>query len=788
MTGYETNIFPITNLAELSSDYKLYQIKGLHPDQNEYYQNCQVLKRRLSYSLKKPVTVIERDGIPYLVIRADAAEPSSPFPLVRTAVTFERCPGTLKLDYNARKPQDDEICIRFLQFMLQAPLRSHPDLWQPGAGQPFFEKQATSTTGELLRFMGFSVRVTVTPSGGMGLCVDVTSKCVSANPLPTRISRDEFSMWDGRHAIYHYGHQWYEIQISGLDDRNVTEYMIQKDARWVHLLEYAAEDSEKPIPPELAQVPHDASVVLYRNNQEQERGAIASLCYPVFGTDVEEAGEQHASTILPPHVRRRMIHDFVSSYLVRLRFGDIQICVSPKPLAIQSRMFNVPDLKFGHSRVLSVRATQDTQHVSLDNLGSARLALLRDKEVGFYNVDPLDRQYFIMPQSVYESYGTRFLQDMRHAVDDLFPQKEGYDPVVVKYDDRGPKTFRFQGNAILKAVKAECQKPGYGIAMVHHTADRLIREEDQLAAMVIRELRQLDIYASVIHSAVGQECYELVSKGDKLRYEPRQSKRGKLAGYLRMVALNKVLLTNQRWPFVLATRLNADITIGIDVKHNTAGLVIVGSNGGDIRTLLKTSRQKERLLEEQLQSYLVEILRKESAARAESIRTIVIHRDGKIYPSELSGARQAMALLKQEGAISPEATLTVLEIQETSVVPLRLFDVVNKNGRSWIENPQIGFFHVANEVEGYLCSTGRAFPRSGTVRPLHVRHVGGPLPLEKCLEDVYYLTALAWTRPEDCTRSPITIKLNDRFLGEEATEYDADALDYVAVLAEEAMA
>jgi hypothetical protein len=44
---------------------------------------------------------------------------------------------------------------------------------------------------------------------------------------------------------------------------------------------------------------------------------------------------------------------------------------------------------------------------------------------------------------------------------------------------------------------------------------------------------------------------------------------------------------------------------------------------------------------------------------------------------------------------------------------------------------------------------------------------------------------LPWTRPDDATRYPITIKLNDRFLGEEAAEYDEDVLDIDAILDEQ---
>jgi argonaute-like protein implicated in RNA metabolism and viral defense len=339
----------------------------------------------------------------------------------------------------------------------------------------------------------------------------------------------------------------------------------------------------------------------------------------------------------------------------------------------------------------------------------------------------------------------------------------------------------------MEAVRAKCKKPGYTVVMIHHTTDRRLRDEDQLAAMVIRELRKLDIFAAVMHSAVGHECYRLINGPDgRPCYVPRKEARGKLSGYLRMVALNKVLLTNQRWPFVLSTPLNADLTVGVDVKQNTAGLVVVGRNGADIRAIFRTSRQKEQLLEEQLEAYLIEIIREEVGARSEPIRIIVIHRDGRIWPSEIAGARKALEFLKREGIVDPGAILTILEIAKSSPAPLRFFDVVERDGQARVYNPQVGLYHISND-DAYLCATGRAFPRPGTVKPLHVRHVEGPLPLEKCLEDVYCLTGLAWTRPDDCTRYPITIKLNDRFLGEEAGEYDAEALDYKATLGEEAI-
>ena len=65
MTGLESNIFPITNLYELSSSYRLYKIRGLNREHEQYFQNRQLIARKLSYALKSPATVVEYDDQPF---------------------------------------------------------------------------------------------------------------------------------------------------------------------------------------------------------------------------------------------------------------------------------------------------------------------------------------------------------------------------------------------------------------------------------------------------------------------------------------------------------------------------------------------------------------------------------------------------------------------------------------------------------------------------------------------------------------------------------------------------
>lgn len=517
-------------------------------------------------------------------------------------------------------------------------------------------------------------------------------------------------------------------------------------------------------------------MIRYRNNRGEDRAAPSGLCYLVGDT---QESALHRGAILEPHVRREQASGFVGEYLTDLRFNDIAVRTSLEPERVEQKFFRVPDFEFGNGRKLSVQGTPGASPVGLDNLGRKRIELLRDNCAGFYVKDRFRRQYLILPQSVWESWGERFVGDLKQAVDNLYPEGGGYKPEIVIYKDRGPRTYRDQGKAILKAVGDRFMESAYALVMLHPT-DRKLREHDLLAAMVIRELRAKDIYAAVNHSEMGERSYVMVSGKDGTpRYEVRENQRSRVMGYLRNVALNKVLLTNNFWPFVLATPLHAEVTIGIDVKNQTAGFTVIGRNGSFVKSYCHTSRQKERLLKAQVLTHLAEMIRDEKIRRGRPVKSVVIHRDGRCFQSEIDGAATAVDKLKKEGAVAADGTLTILEISKSAPVRLRLFEVQRTHGsKPFVQNPQVGLYTIINGSEGFLYSTGRAFPRRGTVQPLHVRCVLEGIPFVQALEDVYALTTLAWTRPEDCSRYPVTIKLTDRWLGEEASEFDEEALLY----------
>lgn len=772
---HETNLFVIQNAADLKARFRRCRVRGLNRDHADYHRNKDRL-RGLGREFRRPVTVIEERGELYLIVPADVVALPSEYALVGCVAQFEMEDAILDLDFAEPAPAHIDITINFLRHAADNRLIANRALWRPRPGQGFLERTPETISDNILKYNGFRVRPMRTAEGTLAMCVDATACHTAARPLPKKLDRDRFAReFKGKHCIYHFGDAWYEIMVTGLSDFTAERHAFLLNGKSRKLIEYILDEAAKPLGPELAQLGGDESVVLYPNYQGQERAAPTSLCFPVIGS--AELGRHHASTLLDPQRRRPKIASFVANYLAGLTLDGMPIKLAERGHSTARKVFQVPDIELGGKQRLSVRQTSDALAVDLRDLGKRRSSLLRDRQAGFYHNDPLDHQLFVVPRSVYDSFGGQFLADLGTEVDSYLGKTKSYQPDVIVYNDMGKRRFMLQAKAILEAVRQANPRPGYALAMIHRPEDQKRGDEDPLAAYVSQKLRdQFSLQTAVIHTDTACRAYREVHTPSGRKYNIDANQVRRFTGYLKNVALNHILLNNQRWPYVLATPLHADVTIGIDVKSNTCGLLAIGRNGRDVRFQSHTSGQKERLLEDQLGTYLIDILTAEQQARRAPIQSVVIHRDGRAFASELKGVTKAVSRLKRNGVLAPEADVSVVEIGKSSPAPLRLFDI--GDGASAIDNPLVGAWYAVDETEAYICTTGRPFLRQGTAQPLHVRRVYGALPIEKLAEDIYALSTLAWTQPEMCSRTPVTLRLNDRFLTGEAGEYDADAVTF----------
>ena len=778
----ETNCFRIDGLEALNATYRLYQIANLRRDSSDYYSNVQQLVRRLSFQMKAPVTTYDRAGETFLVIPPEFGEPSDRVLLVRALAVLKDTRETIDLDFTVANPDLDPVRLRFLQFIFQDPLWNNPRLWQPAAGKPFFFKKPEEQFGAIDLYEGFAIRVVPHPGNGFGLVVDLRRKLVSKSALPVSPTREQINALKGRSCLYKMGHIWFEVTLDGLADLSIGTPSIQLDGEAVSLIDYLHRESRKPVPASIANLSPDGAAIYYRTNGPDQRSAPVALCHLVEDTHSPAGARYQHKTVIKPYERYRQINLIVKKFLRRVQVGDVTLSVSSRTGRTRTKPFLPPNLRFGNDVTLSLEEKERNAY-TIKDYGQSRLTLLKDENAGFFNQRPLDRQYLVLPRSVENSYGSQFLKDLKTQVDGLYPSGGGYDPEVIIYDDLNiRRDFVGQSRAIREAVESADVRlrPGGALVMVHRY-DRRPRSADQLVAWTVKEFPDLfGLNAAVIHTEMAKKAYGSMTRGDATRYIVKDNERGRFSGYLRNVALNKILLTNWKWPFILDTPLHADVIIGIDVKNNTAAFTLIANGGKIIRLSTSSSRQKEQLLKAQVTQFVSDIIRQEGPHFESRPKKIVIHRDGRIWPVEIEGLKDACRQLVKEGYLDPGWQLTVVEIAKSAPAPLRLFDVKpSRSGQGiYVENPMVGNWIQTTPNEGYVCTTGRPFRIPGTSNPLHIRRADGNMSIEHCLSDIFSLSCLTWTRPEGAMRLPISIKLCDQSLFDEAAEYDQDAVKF----------
>ena len=403
-------------------------------------------------------------------------------------------------------------------------------------------------------------------------------------------------------------------------------------------------------------------------------------------------------------------------FLTQVPVGNVGLSVTDQAGLTRAKPFSLPNLRFGNDVTLSLNGNEANVCAAIRDYGRSRLTFLMTKKAGFFEQSPLDRQYLVLPKSVENSYGPQFLDDLKAQVHALYPSGGGYDPEVIVYDDLNiERDFVGQSRAITEAVGNSQVRPGYALVMIHRY-DRRPRSADQLAAWTTKEFPNLfELSAAVIHTDMAKKAYGSRTRGDETRYVVRENERNRFSGYLRNVAINKILLTNGKWPFVLDTPLHADVVIGIDVKNNTAAFTLIADDGKIVRFSTSPSRQKERLLKSQVAQFVSDLVRKEGFYLKQRPKQVVVHRDGRAWPAEIEGLKEACGQLVIEGCLDPGWRLTVVEIAKSAPAPLRLFDVKPSGGGTGphVENPMVGSWVQTAPDEGYVCTTGASLPNSG---------------------------------------------------------------------------
>jgi len=646
----------------------------------------------------------------------------------------------------------------------------NPELW--GNGRCYFWKRPLDISrehgeSEIDVFEGFVFNIVPLGDGRLCVSLDITHKYVDGRWLLERVDEQDIDRYRMRHFLYHFGHQWYRVQLLNTTGHTIEEQKFQNE--WTGNMEsvypYTKDQCCDDPPYWIRNLDKDSPAIIYRypGNEKQRYGA-AALCKLMYSTNEPAVSKLHQVTILSPQNRFQRIQRVISKLFQSTTLDAATIELSRNPLEVTPKIFSVPDQLFGHDIILKVQSNGATTGIPLARLGRTRLQYLLDKTIGPLANTPFDAQYIVLPASLPRMISEDVIERFKQMVGQFSPHLYSASPVI--YEDRGCNSLHRQVKAIQSALEQADIQRGYLFLVLpentktglHHYLKREFWPNLQSQCALASNIR---------------EFYVERSRNGKTTYQVRNETKGKYISYLRHAALG-MFQVNRKWLWALASPLHCDVYIGIDVLNHTAGFTFIYQGGKACYFRDYQSKQKEKLPARQIQSVISQNLREDIRRLGIVPQSLVIHRDGKWYESESLGLKAALDILKREKTLPSDIRANVIEIHKNSALGLRL---VEKNGRRFI-NPELGSWFPINDREGIVCNTGEPFHSPGTVNPLHVVIVEGEIPINFALEDTFALSQLLFSAPEGCARSPLTIRLADDFLEPIASTVELDEAIY----------
>lgn len=763
------NLFEITNLSDLQLSYRLLRVDGL-PEGDHYSKQLNLLVKSIVRETRNPVSLLRRGDDDFLAVPCDAPIPKLQRQLTPHVAVLHPEQGDYLLNLDKLNHDTERIALDFLRFNFDGPLMWDRDLW--GRGRMYYSKKPVNAErpGDRVDiYPGFVWNLVLLEDGRIYIAVDVTYRYIERAWFLERSAELEPRDFLRRHFLYHFGHQWYTVQLWGITGRSISDQSFIPDGFDVPVDVYTyTKKQDRDAPPIwLQNLDPESPAIIYRypGNELERYGALA-LCKLSLPPYDPQARKLHHFSILSPNQRLREIRGIIELHFQNTKLGNTRIRVRNFPLEIERKVFPVPAQRFGKNQILSANEnlnSEDLTIATLDSLGQKRMQLLTSNEAGPLDTTPFDAQYIFLPRSaprsINQEFEIRFIQTMQEV-----SARSNYTLRRILYDDREAKTLYQQVQAIKKAVRSAGITRGYALLVLP------VHAHPDLHNYIKKEL-----WPDIQFQCVTMEKIDSFYRpGGDGRIRVKSELGGRYKSYIRNCAL-AMMVVNRKWPWALESPLHYDVYIGIDVLNGIAGFTFVYERGRKLYFQDYPSKNKERLTAKLLRGILIEQLSKDLPNLSYRPESIVIHRDGRSFPSELRGLRIAIKELINDGLLPSWVKVGIVEVRKTMADNLRIFEGETIDA---VDNPTIGSYRVLRNGEGVVCTTGKPFRFKGTSKPLNASIVEGDLNTEWVLEDISALSHLVFTAPDKCMRLPATLKFADDFLEPiaSAVEDEEDAL------------
>lgn len=507
--------------------------------------------------------------------------------------------------------------------------------------------------------------------------------------------------------------------------------------------------------PNLPVQPNDVAVFVQdRSGEERSRPVPASRLFPVFTTEYEGLRSCSIRPQMTPEQRVATIKTFLQ-HLSNIKYGKIPISIAAEFFIKERSVFSPPRLEFGKGEIVApfpkgavpprTSSEFDTQVV---NWGAKKLPTLY--AAGPYHNEPLPDTILLYPQAIDRPTRETFLDDLKREIQRQTTQILH----VVQQRPYSVGTAERMGSSLLN-VATEVK-----LSNIRYLA--LVILWDRFDKSVHGELKNL------IKPLLSQCIMEKTVRSICLRSNPPRA-----TSQTRNTAL-AVLTESGVKPWVLADSLHYDLYIGIDLLfgrvgyhffYGTGGRLIERHYGESMTRGRMNEAIKEPTLRRQLEKSIISIVQNGC-----KVGSIIIHRDGRWWPSESAALHNAIENLKARSILPSDVRCAAVEIRKNHI-PVRLFTITADATGKPLQNPLPGTYLVLDNRKVILTTTGRpgAWDQRGITAGtllLEVVDSIGNISVEEIAEDAYRLTHLNWNAPDIEIGLPVTIRWTDEALRE----------------------
>jgi len=750
----------LDGLHDLDAHYRLISFNGLFADDEDYEKKVRLLATLLSSKLRLPVEPFWDGNNRRLAVAGSHEQLSElqlpeQLPLTPEIAYLDIDSRLSVLKFESGHGSMTKLARKAVIWAIERSMAfPKPDWWRYGGRFVSRRPDERASTNEIVVHPAFYFGILPGRDGTLELAVDPSVCYVERQSLYQKYGKNIPARIKGGRYLHCYGDEWYKVDALGVAAPANKEMMVDPETQQpISIYERAIKRWGNKGLLSIDNLVRDAPTVAYKTIGLQTRRALSDLLYRLPGVESEDEEGitlPHRESILGPHVRAQRTEEIIAGLSSQLRLFGRKMQPSRRlqalpPEAIE--FFAAPSLRFA--------GDQEVRN-DLENAGRSRMDALRG--LGPAVSTPFhDHQLIVLPESLPDGVRSDFKRRFCLQVNDLYGQP--YTPDLLLYDDTKSSRTREKAGAIKKALQPHS---GYGLLVLPANEDQnqLTKLHDHLKRRLWRKVQTQCASATKI-----LDFYHEVQKHQDSTWVVRQGKESRYRSYLQQLALG-FLMVNRKWLWKLAEgTMKHDVHVGIDVYKGVAVLTFVYGDA-DLITfhIIDDVARPEKLSADDVRDALIENLGADLAQLRLRPRSIVFHRDGLVFDSEMRGINRAVEYLQspQMDILPADLRVGIVEIHKNSSVRPRIY----RRRQSNFENPQMGTCVRFGRYEAVVLTTGEPMLRAGTAHPLYVEVVSGDVDVMEIAHDIYALSHLAFTAPGSCLRLPFTIALADYILRE----------------------